>query len=123
MAACDEGYRCDVCDGDVTSIVDSDLYLRFIIGQLDPERLHVTPERHLRCNPVLAQYIDDRRFDPPVEVKGDFDRRRLDGNHAAQQARLVTAGYRRMHEIAAAGQPIDLRDYPLVEVADRYRGS
>ena len=57
MAKCDEGYRCDVCGLDVTSIIDSDLYLRFVIGELDPETLHTSPERHLRCNPILSQFI------------------------------------------------------------------
>ncbi len=120
MAACDEGYRCDVCGQDVTSIVDSDLYLRFIIGRLDPERLHITAERHLRCNPVLCQYIIDPRFDPPTMVQGAFDRRQLDADFVDEQIQLVTAGYRRLHEIAE-GEPIDLRQYPLAEVAGRYR--
>ncbi len=43
MAKCEEGYLCDVCGGDVEEITDSDLYLRFVIGLLDPETLHTTP--------------------------------------------------------------------------------
>jgi len=119
MAKCDEGYRCEVCGEDVTSIVESDLYLRFVIGQLDPERLHTTPERHLKCNPVLAQYIDDPRF-APVEVEGDFAASQLDPEFVRRQTDLVSRGYRRLWEIAES----DFRDvtaYPLPEVADRYR--
>lgn len=62
MAKCEEGYLCAVCDGDVEAITDSDLYLRFVIGQLDPETLHTSRERHIRCNPVLAQFIVDPDF-------------------------------------------------------------
>ena len=57
MAKCDEGYLCEVCGQDVAELTDSDLYLRYVIGLLDPETLHTTRERHIRCNPVLAQYI------------------------------------------------------------------
>jgi len=119
MAKCDEGYRCEVCGEDVTSIVESDLYLRFVIGQLDPERLHTTPDRHLRCNPVLAQYIDDPRF-PPVEVRGEFAAAELDRDFVCHQTGLVSRGYRRLWEIAQADER-DVTQYPLPEVADRYR--
>ena len=54
MAKCDEGYLCSVCGGDVENITDSDLYLRYVIGLLDPELLHAQPEKHIRCNPTLA---------------------------------------------------------------------
>src|SRR3569833_2928011 len=52
---CEEGYLCDVCGGDVEEITDSDLYLRYVIGMVDPETLHTTRERHVRCNPALTQ--------------------------------------------------------------------
>ena len=64
MAKCDEGYLCDVCGQDVAELTDSDLYLRYVIGLLDPEVLHTTKERHIRCNPTLAQYIVADDFDP-----------------------------------------------------------
>ena len=63
MAKCEEGYLCDVCGGDVGEITDSDLYLRYVIGEVDPETLHTLRERHIRCNPVLAQFIVDDGFD------------------------------------------------------------
>ena len=39
MAKCEEGYLCDVCGKDVEQLTDSDLYLRYVIGMLDPETL------------------------------------------------------------------------------------
>ena len=33
MAKCDEGYRCEVCGRDVEAVTDSDLYLRFVLGE------------------------------------------------------------------------------------------
>jgi hypothetical protein len=120
MAKCDEGYRCDVCGEDVTRIVDSDLYLRYVIGELDPELLHTTPERHIRCNPVLAQFIDDERF-AVVAVEGDFDRRRLDPEFVRRRRELVSRGYRRLWEIAQNDTISDVTAYPLPEAVEKYR--
>jgi hypothetical protein len=116
MAKCDEGYLCDVCGEDVANLVDSDLYLRYIIGMLDPEVLHTTPERHILCNPSLAQYIVAEEFEP-VAVEGPFDKRHLDGAFVAERERLVTRGWRRLHEVAGLDVPII--DYPLPEVLAR----
>lgn len=113
MAKCEEGYLCDVCGQDVAEITDSDLYLRYVIGLLDPEVLHTTKERHIRCNPVLAQYIVDERF-APVVVEGAFDKRTLDADFVREQETLVSRGYRRLYEIGREGQAII--DYPLPEV-------
>lgn len=116
MAKCEEGYLCDVCGGDVAELVDSDLYLRFVIGQLEPETLHTTRERHLRCNPVLSQFIVDSNFEPVV-VEGAFDKRQLDPAYVRERESLVTRGYRRLREIAHLELPII--DYPLPEVRAR----
>ena len=62
MAKCDEGYRCEVCGENVEAITQSDLYLRYVIGQVDPETLHTAAERHIRCNPAVAQFIVDDAF-------------------------------------------------------------
>lgn len=111
MAKCDEGYRCDVCGGDVTSIVDSDLYLRFVAGLIPAEELHLHPERHLRCNAVLSQYIEDTRFEP-LFVEGDFDRRKMDPAQVQGSVKLFTRAYRRLWEILET--PIkDITRYPL----------
>ena len=120
MAKCDEGYRCEVCGADVTSIVESDLYLRYVIGELDPEVLHTSPERHIRCNPVLAQFIDHERFERVV-VEGDLARAALDPEFAQQRSALVTRGYARLLEIAAAEGDRDVSAYPLPEAIEKYR--
>jgi hypothetical protein len=113
MAKCEEGYLCEVCGQDVAEIAESDLYLRYVIGLLDPEVLHTTGERHIRCNPTLAQFIVDDDF-APVTVEGSFDKRLLDRAYVREQESLVTRGYRRLKEIAALDLPI--LDYPLPEI-------
>ncbi len=113
MAKCDEGYLCDVCGQDVAEITESDLYLRYVIGLLDPEVLHTTRERHIRCNPTLAQFIVDDDF-PAVTAEGAFDKRQLDAAYVRQQETLVTRGFRRLKELAGLDLPI--LDYPLPEV-------
>ena len=101
MAKCEEGYLCDVCGGDVEEITDSDLYLRYVIGMLDPETLHTTRERHIRCNPVLAQFIVDDDFEPVV-VEGEFDKRRLDPAYVRERE---IAGHARLSAAARSGAP------------------
>ena len=120
MAKCDEGYRCEVCGADVTSIVDSDLYLRFVIGELDPETLHTSPERHLSCNPVLAQFIRCDGFER-ITVEGDFGAEALDVEFVENRIQLVTRGYLRLQEIAASEHDGDVTRYPLPEAIVRYR--
>jgi hypothetical protein len=113
MARCDEGYRCEVCGTDVESIKDSDLYLRYVIGMVDPELLHTTPERHIRCNPMLAQFIVDPAF-PAASVEGEFDKRRLDPQFVHDREQLVTRGWQRLQEVAGSG--LAILDYPLPEI-------
>jgi len=74
MAKCDEGYLCCVCGDDVEKITDSDLYLRFVIGLLDPELLH------------------------------DFSKENLDPEYVAQREALVTRGWHRLKELKALGE-------------------
>jgi hypothetical protein len=117
MAKCEQGYLCSVCGQDVAEIVDSDLYLRFVIGLIDPEVLHTEKERHIRCNPTLAQFIVDEAFQPPVVVEGPFDKRQLDPKMVRQREVLVTRGWRRLREVQ--GQELRIIDYPLPEVRAR----
>ena len=112
MAKCDEGYICEVCGKDVEQIVDSDLYLRYVIGRVDAETLHTTPERHIGCNPVLAQFVVDDEF-AQVTIEGDFDKRLLDRSYVAEQEQLVTRGWRRLREVAR--QTLPVHAYPLPE--------
>jgi len=116
MAKCDQGYLCDVCGEEVPEITDSDLYLGFVIGLIEPRALLAHPERHIRCNPVQAQFIVDEHF-PPVTVEGPFDKRNLDPESVRTQEELVTRGWRRLQELP--GQAIPLIEYPLPEVRER----
>lgn len=113
MAKCDQGYLCEVCGEEVENITDSDLYLRFIIGEIDGRSLLTAPERHLRCNPTQAQFIVDENFDP-VNVDGPFDKRQLDAESVSEREDLITRGYRRLQELA--GLSIPIAEYPLPEV-------
>jgi hypothetical protein len=113
MAKCEEGYLCDVCGQDVAELTESDLYLRFVIGLLDPETLHTTRERHIRCNPPLAQFIVDPDF-APLTVEGPFDKRQLDASYVAEREQLVTRGWRRLREVQ--GGELTILEYPLPEV-------
>ena len=113
MAKCEEGYLCDVCGQDVEQISDSDLYLRYVIGMLDPEVLHTSPERHVRCNPALAQFITDTDFEAVI-VEGDFDKRHLDPTFVAAREDLVTRGWRRLRDLS--GSQVPITEYPLPDV-------
>ncbi len=113
MAKCDEGYLCDVCGKDVEHLTESDLYLRYVVGMIDPEVLHTTPERHIRCNPSLAQYILCDEFQPVV-IEGPFDRRRLDAKYAQEREQLFTRGWKRLQEVKEL--EITILEYPLPEV-------
>jgi hypothetical protein len=120
MAMCDQGYLCEVCGQDVETLSQSDLYLRFVIGELDPEVLHTTPERHLRCNPVLSQFIEHPGFEP-VHVEGLFDRRTLDAEFVAVRTAWVTRGFARLLQLEQQGGEADVTAYPLPEALPRYR--
>src|SRR5512135_2208256 len=105
MAVCEQGYLCEVCGGDVAEITDSDLYLRYVLGEVDPETLHVRPERHIRCNPTLAQFIVAEGF-APVVVEGPFAKARLDPAFVAAEEARVTRGYLRLWALPTLGLPI-----------------
>ena len=113
MALCDQGYLCEVCGQDVGEITDSDLYLRYILGLISPRELYSAPERHLRCNPVQAQFIIDERFAPLVVIEGPFDKRTQDPDSVREQEERVTRGWLRLQEVAGSGIPIG--EYPLPE--------
>lgn len=119
MARCEEGYLCEACGGDVEDITVSDLYLRFVLGEVDPETLHQSPERHIRCNPVLAQFIVAEGFEPVV-VEGFFGKAQLDPEFVEAEEARVTAGYLRLREVfGVEGLPIT--GYPLPGVMGRWR--
>jgi hypothetical protein len=119
MALCEQGYLCDVCGLEVETIDESDLYLRYVLGEVDPETLHVSKERHLRCNPTLAQFIVAEGFDPMV-APGFFAKEALDPEFVADEEARVTRAYLRLRELPGSGLP--LTEYPLPEVRARWQG-
>ena len=110
MAKCDEGYRCEACGRDVETVAESDLYLRFVLGEVPLERLHRLPERHLWCNPALAQYIVDSGF-APVVCEGPFGKSEMAPEFVAEEERRVSRGYRRLLAIPTLG--LSVPEYPL----------
>ena len=118
MAACDTGYICDVCGLDVEAIIDSDLYLRYIMGEVSPLALPKQRERHIRCNPSVAQYIVDRAFEP-ITCDGMFAKTNLDAEFVCEQEKVVTRAWKRLQEIPTLG--LTIPEYPLPEVLDKWR--
>ena len=114
MAPCDQGYLCDVCGEEVTSIRESDLYLRFVTGQIESRELLTAQERHLRCNPVAAQFIEAPEF-KPISVDGPFAKLELDLHYARERAELITRGWHRLQELAELSQTLQISEYPLPE--------
>ena len=117
MARCDEGYLCDVCGKEVEGIPESDLYLRYVLGEVDPRKLPTARERHIRCNPAVAQYIVDPAF-PEFVCEGAFAKGQLDAEFAKREERRITKGWQRLQEIPTLGIP--LTEYPLEEVRARW---
>jgi len=118
MAKCERGYLCDVCGGEVAEITVSDLYLRYVMGQVRPEQLHRMPERHIRCNPATAQFIVDPAFEP-VRLEGPFSKDSLDPGYVREQEAAMTRAWRRLQEIPSLG--IHIIEYPLPEVREAWR--
>jgi len=113
MARCEQGYLCDVCGQEVEQITDSDLYLRYVLGEVPPEQLTRTRERHIRCNPTTAQFIVDAGF-APVRCDGPFGKESLDAVFVAEQEERVTRAWRRLQELPTLG--LTIAEYPLPEV-------
>lgn len=119
MARCEEGYRCAVCGAEVEAITDSDLYLRYVAGEVPPELLHRMKDRHIRCDPATAQFIRDDRF-AEVRCEGDFDKQKMEPAFVAEQECLWTRAWIRLQELPGLDVPI--LEYPLPEVQEQWRG-
>ena len=115
MAKCDEGYRCEVCGCDVEEIIDSDLYLRYVLGEVPLELLHRLPERHIRCNPALAQFIVVPEFEPVI-CSGPFGKSELDPFFVSAEEDRITRGWRRLQAIPSLG--LTVPEYPLAVTPD-----
>jgi hypothetical protein len=122
MAKCDQGYLCRVCGQEVETLCESALYLRFVIGEIDPETLHLSSECHLRCNPVLAQFIVDERFENASPVPEGFGVECLDASYAAARKELITRGYRRLREIQSNRKRFPhVQNYVLEEFQGKWK--
>ncbi len=120
MARCERGYLCEVCGEEVEGLTESDLYLRYVLGEVDPELLHKLPERHIRCNPVLAQFIVATGWSS-ITIEGTFAKRELDPQFVALEESRVTRGYLRLLELDRLGLPI--HEYPLTESGSEAQSS
>jgi hypothetical protein len=110
MAKCDQGYRCEVCGDDVEEIIDSDLYLRYVLGEVPLELLHRLPERHIRCNPAVAQFIVAPGFEHSV-CSGPFSKSELDPEFVRAEEERITRGWQRLQAIPSLG--LTVPEYPL----------
>jgi hypothetical protein len=104
-----------VCGGDVEAVTESDLYLRYVLGEVPLDRLHRLPERHLRCNPAVAQFITDSGFEP-VRCDGPFAKEHLDPAFVRAEEERVTRGWRRLQAIPTLG--LTIAEYPLSVTPD-----
>jgi hypothetical protein len=116
MAGCERGYLCAVCGQDVEEITDSELYLRYVLGDVEWDVLNRSPERHIRCNPILAQFILNEAF-AAVEADGAFSKAQLDPEFVRTEEARVTSGYLRLLELKTANLPIS--EYPFPHVLAR----
>ena len=119
MARCEQGYLCEVCGEEVEGLAESDLYLRYVLGEVDPESLHLAPERHIRCHPALAQFIVAEGF-PPSEADGFFAKSSLDPDYVRTEETRVSEGYRRLLEVAGWPEETPITDYPPPGTLDRW---
>ena len=110
MAGCERGYICAVCGQEVEEIRDSGLYLRFVLGEVRFDQLDRMPERHIRCDLTLAQFIVAEGFEP-VMAEGPFAKAGLDPRFVADEERRVTRGFARLQDLSTSEVPI--WDYPI----------
>lgn len=120
MAKCEQGYLCEVCGEEVEEITESDLYLRFVIGEIDSRELLSARERHIACNPVLGQFIVDDGF-VPIRMTGPFDKANFPADETAVRESLVTRGWKRLQTLAGSG--LRISDYPLSAAARNGAGA
>jgi hypothetical protein len=121
MAGCERGYLCTVCGEDVEEITDSVRYLRDVLGEVAWDDLDRSPEAHIRCDPILAQFIVAEDFEP-VSANGAFAKGALDPDFVRAEESRVTSGFLRLR--AVAGTNLAIAQYPLLRAgAEANRGA
>ena len=88
--------------------------MRYILGEVPLEELHQQPERHLHCNPAVAQYIVADGFEP-VACDGPFDKRTLDPAFVAEETGRVSRGWRRLQALPTLGLAVP--EYPIANAS------
>ncbi len=73
-----------------------------MLGEVDRSLLDRHPERHLACDPILAQFIETEGFETPF-VDGPFGKSSLDPAFVADEESRVTRGYERLMELERRG--------------------
>jgi hypothetical protein len=116
MAGCERGYLCTVCGQDVEEITESVLYLRYVLGEVEWDQLNRAPEKHIRCDPILAQFIMHASFEP-VSGVGAFSKVHLDAEFVRSEEERVTSAYLRLRELTTA--KLSIAEYPLARVNSR----
>jgi hypothetical protein len=110
LAGCERGYLCTVCGEDVEEITDSVLYLRYVLGEVEWDDLDRAPERHIRCDKALAQFIVCDSFEPVI-ADGMFSKAGLDAEFVRNEETRITRGFLRLRDLASAN--VSIADYPL----------
>lgn len=111
---CDQGYLCRVCGLAVDNLTESELYLRFVVGEVGLDVLDRARDCHLQCNPALAQFIDDPRISSDLVVPEGLQKSTLDPDFVAIRTEQLTRGYERLWEIRAERHKYrSVKDYPL----------
>lgn len=126
MAGCDSGYFCHVCGRYVENIEDSELYLQFILGEVEFDDLSHLPEAHIRCSPSLAQYIVHADFEPVIATDEASAKANLAPALVAEQEALVTRAWMRLQmllpcRVPLSHYPLDCEDEAPIEYRTRSR--
>jgi len=112
MAKCDQGYLCELCGEPVKNIIESSLYLRYVLGEVAVHELFAAPERHLKCDRDLACFIVHEKFECP-DFSNDQGDDCLNEQEQKQKESRITAGWLRLREVVQLGIPIT--EYPLTK--------
>jgi hypothetical protein len=110
MSRCDEGYPCSRCGEPVKNLLESSLYVRYVLGEYEIHELFAAPDCHLQCDYELAAFIKHEKFTPP-EIPAEIELPELSAAQRTRREEQVTAAWVRLREAIHLGLPIT--EYPL----------